>query len=56
MFGGWIVYVGYTEQTMHRNLNTKLEQSDTMEVKVSFISRTNLAQIVLTAPWMLEVI
>lgn len=36
------MHVGYTEQTMHRNLNTKLEQSDMMEVKISFISRTIL--------------
>lgn len=34
--------VGYTEQTTHRNSNTKLEQSDTVKVKISFISRTVL--------------
>lgn len=42
---GWIVYVGYTEQTTHRNLNTKLERSDTAEAKISFISRIILVQI-----------
>lgn len=39
------MYVGYTEQTTHRNLNTKLEQSDTVEAKISFISTTILVQI-----------